>query len=159
MVKIKPANEYYRDLPKKRISAGCLLFNDNGELLIVKTTYKNHWSIPGGTVNADEPPREACQREVKEEIGLIIKDLRFVCVDYFAEQGEKSEAIHFIFTGQKLTETDIDKIHLAKGEIEQCRFVVPEKAVGLLSKNFMKRLPRCIMAIRSKTAIYLENGN
>lgn len=32
-------NDYYKNLPKKRMGAGALLFNKNDELLIVKPTY------------------------------------------------------------------------------------------------------------------------
>ncbi len=35
-------NEYYKRLPKKRMAAGCLFFNEEEEILIVKPSYKDH---------------------------------------------------------------------------------------------------------------------
>jgi ADP-ribose pyrophosphatase YjhB (NUDIX family) len=57
---------YQETLPKKRISAGCLFFDDRGRLLVVNPTYKDTWEIPGGVVEENESPREAVIREVVE---------------------------------------------------------------------------------------------
>lgn len=42
--------EFYNSLLKKQIAAGVLFFDNKGELLIVKPSYKNHWSVPGGVI-------------------------------------------------------------------------------------------------------------
>ena len=64
------------------MGAGCLLFNSEDEILIVKPTYKDYWTLPGGVVEQNESPRDACMREVKEEIGIEIVPKRLVCIDY-----------------------------------------------------------------------------
>src|SRR4030042_1026069 len=46
--------EYLKTLPKKRIAVGVLLFNDDNQLLVLKPSYKDHWTIPGGVVNEYE---------------------------------------------------------------------------------------------------------
>ena len=61
---------YQRSLPKKRMSAGALFFDEAGRLLVVEPAYKSNWEIPGGAVELNESPRQACVREVKEELGL-----------------------------------------------------------------------------------------
>ena len=41
------------------------------------------WEFPGGKVEANETPVEACIREVNEEIGVVIRDLEpFVSLEY-----------------------------------------------------------------------------
>ena len=65
----QPAEVVY---PKKTIAGGALFFNAQGRLLIVKPTYRGHWSIPGGVVEEGESPRAGCTREVWEEIGLHV---------------------------------------------------------------------------------------
>ena len=41
-------NDYYKNLPRKRMGSGALFFNSKDEALIVKPNYKDHWEIPGG---------------------------------------------------------------------------------------------------------------
>jgi len=60
-------------LPAIPVSAGALIFDRKGRLLILNPTYKSGWTIPGGVMEADgESPWEACQREVREETGIEV---------------------------------------------------------------------------------------
>jgi len=50
-----------------------IIFNDKNEILLFKHTYRAHsWSLPGGYLKAGEHPREALEREIKEESGLVV---------------------------------------------------------------------------------------
>ena len=50
-----------------------IIFNENNEILLFKHTYRSHaWSLPGGYLKSGEHPREALEREIKEESGLVI---------------------------------------------------------------------------------------
>jgi ADP-ribose pyrophosphatase YjhB (NUDIX family) len=54
-------------VPRIPASAGALIRDRKGRLLILKPTYKSGWTIPGGIVEADgETPWEACQRETRK---------------------------------------------------------------------------------------------
>src|SRR3989338_6212612 len=72
--------KYFDGLPKKHMATGAIMFDRKNRLLIVKPTYKDGWTIPGGVVDADESPRTACIREVKEEVSLDITDPTFSSV-------------------------------------------------------------------------------
>ena len=51
------------------------IFTDNqNRILLFRHTYRNteSWSLPGGYVKGKEHPKEAVEREVKEESGLIV---------------------------------------------------------------------------------------
>ena len=39
-------------------------------LLLVKSSYRTEWGLPGGSIQRDESPEAAAQREMEEEIGL-----------------------------------------------------------------------------------------
>ena len=53
--------------PEIPASAGALLFDRSGRLLILEPTYKSGWTIPGGAMEADgESPWDGCRREVLE---------------------------------------------------------------------------------------------
>ncbi len=48
----------------------------DGQVILVKHTYQDHWYLPGGAVKKGEMPSEAGRREVMEEVGL--KNIRQV---------------------------------------------------------------------------------
>jgi 8-oxo-dGTP diphosphatase len=50
-----------------------IIFNDKKEILLFKHTYRSHaWALPGGYLKSGEHPREALEREIKEESGLVV---------------------------------------------------------------------------------------
>ena len=50
-----------------------VIFNDKNEVLLFKHTYRQHsWSLPGGYMKSGEHPKEAIEREIKEESGFIV---------------------------------------------------------------------------------------
>lgn len=63
--------------------AGALVMLWHGhEVLLLRTSYQDVWTAPGGGITADEAPVDAAVRELAEEIGLRLKpeDLRLVLV-------------------------------------------------------------------------------
>ena len=71
------------EIPRIPASAGALIFDGAGRLLVLKPTYKSGWTVPGGQMEDNgETPWEACRREVREESGLVIDRGRLVCVDF-----------------------------------------------------------------------------
>jgi len=149
---------WYKTLPKKRMGAGVILLNDKDELLIVKPIYKDHWTLPGGVVDENESLRSAAQREVKEELGLQVDELRLVCVDYVSKEGEKDDNLQFLFYGGKLSEKQIISIQLPADELAEYKFLPIDEALKLVSDKFKRRLPPSMDAVKSNSAVYLENG-
>lgn len=50
-----------------------IIFNNKKEILLFKHIYRTHaWSLPGGYLKSGEHPREALEREIKEESGLVV---------------------------------------------------------------------------------------
>lgn len=50
-----------------------IILNDKNQILLFKHSYRSHaWSLPGGYLKGGEHPREALEREIKEESGLIV---------------------------------------------------------------------------------------
>lgn len=151
---------FFKTLAKKPIGVGVLLFNEKGELLVVKPSYKDHWSLPGGIVDEKESPKDGLIREIKEEIGLELdkKTLRFLCLDYVFNKDRK-ESIQFIFTGEVLRPGQFSKIVIQPAEISDYKFMAADEALPLLSKPSQLRIPKCLEAIKNhKIPLYLENG-
>ena len=155
--------DYFKKLAKKRIGAGALIFNEKNELLIVRISYKSYWSVPGGVVEDNESPRQTCLREIKEEIGLDVKEIKFVCLDYTGadETKDKDESLQFMFSGGVFTAEEIKNIKIDGKEIVEYAFVPMEKVADLLGgpvRSLVRRLPACLEAIKQNKGIYLEEG-
>lgn len=144
------------------MAAGVIFFNEAGEVLIVKPSYKDYWSVPGGVIDKNESPRDAALREVKEEIGLDLKSMQFVCLDYMSSQNSgystHDENIQFIFYGGVLTAEDIKGIKLDEEEISEFKFVSKEEAIRSVSDRLANRLKPCFEALKKGVSIYLEGG-
>jgi nucleoside triphosphatase len=79
-------------------TVGGLIINPEGELLIVKShKWKVAYTIPGGHVEVGESLEEALLREVKEETGLDIHEIEFLCFHEFIGDEIFWEKRHFIF--------------------------------------------------------------
>jgi ADP-ribose pyrophosphatase YjhB (NUDIX family) len=52
----------------------------DGSLLLTKRRDNGRWCLPGGRLESGESVEEACQREVLEETGLVIRVVRLVGV-------------------------------------------------------------------------------
>ena len=150
--------DYYKNLPKKRMGVGALLFNEKRQFLIVKPNYKTEWSIPGGVVEENESPLIACIREVKEEIGLDIESFNFLAVEYKKGTNDKSESLQFIFSTVELSQSQILKIRIDGKELIDFKFVEAQKAAMLLEGGLKERMPLCLKALEEKRIIYIENS-
>ena len=66
--------------PTFTVSAGAIVLNRNNEVLLLKHILRagTGWGIPGGFLDHGEQPDAAVRREVLEETGIEISDVRFV---------------------------------------------------------------------------------
>jgi 8-oxo-dGTP diphosphatase len=148
---------YQDSLPKKRMGAGALIFDENGRFLLVNPTYKEPWEVPGGVVEANESPAQACVREVREELGLDIELNRLLLVDYLSDSPEKVEALMFIFEGPILTPTEVEAIQLQAEELSECRFCTIDEAVELLNYRLGRRVRCSLEALVENGPVYVED--
>ena len=142
--------------PRIPASVGALIFDTSGRLLLLKTTYKRGWSLPGGQIEADgESPWVACQRETFEECGLRVEHGRLVCVDFLPPSSGRDRGIRFLFDCGMFDDRTLEAVVLQDGEIEQHRLVAPPEAIKLLTGPVGRRVEATLDAGR---CVYLENG-
>jgi len=67
------SERWFASLPKVALSANALLRDPQGRVALVRNTYRTGWSLPGGVVDDNEPPAEACARELAEELGFKVE--------------------------------------------------------------------------------------
>lgn len=84
--------------PGKRMGAGAVIRDTEGRVLLVEPTYKT-WELPGGAVEADESPRQACRREIAEELGRELAIGRLLCIEWQGPEPERTESLMFIYDG------------------------------------------------------------
>jgi 8-oxo-dGTP diphosphatase len=143
-------------LPRIPASSGALIFDDRGRLLIANPTYKAHWTIPGGIMEADgETPWEACRREVREEVGLSIEEGRLAAVDFLRPRPGKPGGMRFLFDCGVLPDAVLDTITLQIEELSEHRLVDPDDALALLSGPLRRRVGA---ALAAEACVYLEEG-
>lgn len=143
------------ELPAIPCSAGAILRDEQGRVLILNPTYKDGWTIPGGIMEANETPWEACRREVLEETQLVVTSGRLVAVDTRPAKGERALGLRFLFDCGVLSDADIATIALLDGEASEYRFADRDEAKQLLSKPVRRRV---LAALDAEGSVYLENG-
>lgn len=55
---------------KREFSAGGIVFNSKGQVLLTKHSQNKHWSFPKGLIDPGQTSEEAALREVREEGGI-----------------------------------------------------------------------------------------
>lgn len=153
-----PDDEFYAQLNTVNLASGALITNEAGDVLIVNPTYRDHWLIPGGSVDKDESPRETCVRELKEELGLDITIDELLSIEYLPQRDYKPEAIHFIFAGGALTAEQIANITLCNQELSEYRFLPIDEACDLLNPSLSVRFYAAWQNVGESRTSYLERG-
>ncbi|MEV1118618.1 NUDIX hydrolase [Actinosynnema sp. NPDC049800] len=134
-------------------ASGALFLDALGRVLVVEPTYKDHWEIPGGAVEPGETPREACAREVLEELGLAVEPGPLLVVDW-APSGEQ-ERILFIFDGGSLGSATI---RLQASELRSYRYIEPAEVPDALIPRLARRVSAALDARERGVTLYLEHG-
>ncbi len=144
------------ELPAVPASAGALIFDRSGRLLILNPTYKTGWTIPGGVMEADgETPWDACRREVREECAIDVRTGRLACVDFRPGRPGRAGGIRFLFDCGLADEAALDAIMVQPEEISEFRLVPMDTALVLLRSPIRRRVRA---ATKHRRCVYLENG-
>jgi 8-oxo-dGTP diphosphatase len=150
------------EVPAIPASAGAMIFDRRGRLLVLKPTYKSGWTLPGGEMeDTGETPWEACLREVREECGLIVTTGRLACVDFRPGRPgrpggpARRGGVRFLFDCGVLDDAVLARIALPAAEIAQFRLAAIPVALTLLRKPVRRRVAEVVAA---PGFVYLEDG-
>jgi 8-oxo-dGTP pyrophosphatase MutT (NUDIX family) len=116
-----------------------MVFSESGALLLVRHSYgrSDHLVLPGGGKRPFEEPARAAIRDVREELGLDITDLKLRSLHCTAAEG-KRDRVH-LFEGRTCGEPV-----LRGAELHEARFVAiddlpPETSPGIGRKPSIPR--------------------
>ena len=80
-----------------------LFLIENDQILLQRRCntgfFDGHYGVPAGHMEGNESPRSACVREIKEEIGIDIKEEDLECVHVMHRKTE-DERIDFFFVAK-----------------------------------------------------------
>ncbi len=79
-------------------TVGVFIFNAKGELLLLQShKWPGRYVVPGRHVELGETIEQTALREAKEETGLDVHDLEFICFQEFIYDPAFWKPRHFIF--------------------------------------------------------------
>jgi 8-oxo-dGTP pyrophosphatase MutT (NUDIX family) len=112
-----------------------MLFNRDGELLLVRNSYgKSHlYVLPGGGIRSKENPQSAAAREVEEEVGIRPTEL-VPFATYVSELEGRRDTIH-LFTARADAAPKIDGL-----EVEEARFFPLDRLPETVSDATLRRI-------------------
>lgn len=145
-------------LPRKRMAASMLFSNVEGKVLLVEPTYKQHWELPGGVVEADESPRSAAQREITEELGFDHPAGRLLVLDWVPPAVNRSEGVIAVFDGGVLSSMEVARIVVPPEEIRGFGFFGLVEVGSVLPPLLARRVVAALHARRDDITTYLEDG-
>ncbi len=146
---------WFAQLARVVASAGALITDPAGRVLVVKPNYRPGWSLPGGVCEHGEPPHLACAREVLEEVGLAITPARLLVVHWLPPEGERTDPnIAFIFDGG--TVAGPDGIRLQHEELDDFAFIDPSESAHFMRPEIAARIPAAVAARTANGPAYLH---
>ena len=96
------------------------------ELLLLRSSYRVTWNLPGGAVRRGETPEAAALRELAEEIGLVAQEL-LSAGDAFGNWGGRRSRVHYF----ELRLDRLPELRLDNREIIAARLVSPDELPGM----------------------------
>lgn len=121
---VKFLREHVGHAPVQLCSAGVLVENETGEVLLQQRADNHCWSISGGAVELGESTEEAARRELLEETGLIADELELFSVfsgenqHYVYPNGDEVHLIMTVYLCRKYH----GNLHRQESEVSQLRF-------------------------------------
>lgn len=139
-----------------RVAAGAL-FVDGSRVLLVRKTYGDRWDIPGGYVDRGESPTEACEREIREELG-IERAVNRVLVHDWAPNDKEGDKLLYVFDCGELG-ADEQCIQLDEKELDHWEWVEVARLSDYVIPRLARRLSQAHRAWSQGRTLYLEHGD
>ncbi|MEW1738800.1 NUDIX hydrolase [Nocardia beijingensis] len=151
------AAETHPPMATPRVAAGIVVVNGDS-VLMVRPTYKPYWDIPGGYVEPGESPRQACVREVHEELGVVVTELQLAAVDW-APNDREGDKMLFLFVSPDLNGIDAATLQFPDRELAEARYVKLDQLDEFTIPRLAQRLTATVKAVLAgEVPLYLEHG-
>lgn len=146
---------------RKRVGADAILRDGHGRILLVDPDYKPDWDLPGGMIEANEPPLDGLLRELKEELNLDLtqSQLTLSCIDWVSPHGPWDDSLMLIFDAGQLPVDQIAHLEPDHDELRRYGFLELGQVRQRLRPYVWHRLEAALKAAESQTVAYLHDGH
>lgn len=141
---------------RKRVSTDVLFLDRTGRVLLVDPTYKPDWDLPGGMAEANEAPRHAARREIREELGFEPVLGRLLVLDWVPPHDPWDDQLALVYDGGLLP--DSNRFRFVDGELNSAEFCPPDVARDRLNARTHRRLAKALTARRLGVTLDLHDG-
>ncbi len=113
-------------------TVGALVCDAGDRVLVVRThKWRGKWGIPGGKIRTGEASEDALRREILEESGLEIRDIRFAMVQDCVDSPEFMRPEHFLLLNYTACAAGHSPQVVLNDEAEEFRWLPPGEALEL----------------------------
>lgn len=125
------------------------IIQDKRKILVCYHKEKGYYFFPGGHLNFEEKIQDTLFREIKEELNVKVKKIRFIGLvdNFYEETGKKHHEINLVF------ETKIDKI-TQKSQENHIGFILFDKKRFLKEKVLPIALQKAILKWQNDKKIF-----
>lgn len=130
---------FYDTIPRKLVAAAILCRDAEDRVLVVHDRFRDHWTIPGGVVDAREDPRTGAVREAWEESGVRVRPAALLGV--FA--APVPDRLLLVYDAVPL-EPAPHPVPVQSHEISAARWLPLDEALALLNPGTRGQVMRCL---------------
>ena len=139
-------------------AAGWLIRDGDGRVLMLETTYKKAWDVPGGIVEKGEDVAAAARREIAEELGLDLPLGRLLVLDHCLDDGRRGDIQLVLFDGGVQDVGLPARLTFPDGEIRAAHWVTPDRLAEVTAAGTARRIRAAlhVLATGAGTALLHE---
>ena len=121
--------------PRFSVTAGAVITDERGRVLLLKHRFRpgSGWGIPGGYINKGEQPEDTLRRELREEIGLELKDISLLTTRTF----RRPQQVEIIFVCRAVGNPERLNYEIQKAEwlsLDQIPKSLPKDQLELIKR-------------------------
>lgn len=124
--------------PEVRYGARGIVQRKDGMIAIFNKLNKNEYKLPGGGIDIGESPEQAFLREVLEETGCIVNEMKLIGIAEELKSKQNFKQISYVFISNVKEQTG--KLSLTKKEQDeggQIIWISPKEALERIENSFL----------------------